>query len=163
MFILKCKRKYFTYRVKKYSKECGENLTVNYSTIVTPNTKIGHHCNFNGMLIKGTGEVTIGNYFHSGRGCWLISSYHDYDHDDAIPYGRNNVITKTTIDDFVWLGDHVTIIGGCHIGEGAVIQAGSVVVHDIPPYAVAGGHPCEVFKYRDIDHFLKLKSEGKFF
>ena len=48
------------------------------------------------------------------------------------------------------------------IGEGAIIQAGSTVVKDIEKYGIAGGHPAKVFKYRDIDHYEKLKKEGKF-
>ena len=50
-----------------------------------------------------------------------------------------------------------------HIGEGAIIQASAVVHGDIPPYAIAGGNPAKVFKYRDIEHFQKLKAEGKVF
>jgi acetyltransferase-like isoleucine patch superfamily enzyme len=56
----------------------------------------------------------------------------------------------------------VIVLGGVSIGEGAIIQAGSVVVKDIPKYAIAGGHPCKVFKYRDIEHYEKLKKERKF-
>lgn len=48
------------------------------------------------------------------------------------------------------------------IGEGAIIQAGSVVCKDVPAYAIAGGHPAVPFKYRDIEHYKKLKSEGRF-
>jgi acetyltransferase-like isoleucine patch superfamily enzyme len=51
---------------------------------------------------------------------------------------------------------------GVRIGEGAIIQAGSTVVKDIEKYGIAGGHPAKVFKYRDIDHYEKLKKEGKF-
>ena len=54
------------------------------------------------------------------------------------------------------------MLAGVTIGEGAIIQAGSVVVSNIPDYAIAGGHPAKVFKYRDIEHYTKLKSEGKF-
>lgn len=53
-------------------------------------------------------------------------------------------------------------LGGVKIGEGAIIQAGSVVTRNIPSCAVAGGHPAVVFKYRDKEHYYKLKSEGKF-
>jgi len=52
--------------------------------------------------------------------------------------------------------------GNITIGEGAIIQAGSVVVSDIPKYAIAGGDPAKVFKYRDIEHYEKLKKEKKF-
>lgn len=47
-------------------------------------------------------------------------------------------------------------------GEGAIIQAGAVVVKDIPPYAIAGGNPAKVFKYRDKEHYETLKAQGKF-
>ena len=48
------------------------------------------------------------------------------------------------------------------VGEGAIIQAGSVVCKDIPAYAIVGGHPAVPFKYRDQKHYEKLKEEGKF-
>ena len=73
------------------------------------------------------------------------------------------VISKdVVIEENVWLGNRVIILPGVTVGEGAIIQAGSVVVKDIPKYAIAGGHPAKVFKYRDIDHYEKLKREGKF-
>jgi len=53
-------------------------------------------------------------------------------------------------------------LGDVTIGEGAIIQAGSVVVNDIPKYTIAGGHPAKVFKYRDAAHYERLKEEGKF-
>ena len=49
------------------------------------------------------------------------------------------------------------------LDEGAIIQGGSVVHGEIPPYAIAGGNPAKVFKYRNIEHFQKLKAEGKFY
>lgn len=48
------------------------------------------------------------------------------------------------------------------IGEGAVIQAGSVVCKDVPALAIAGGHPAIPFKYRDKEHYDRLKAEEKF-
>ncbi len=75
----------------------------------------------------------------------------------------NTIISKDVIiEDNVWLGNRVTILPSVKIGEGAIIQAGSVVVKDVEKYAIAGGHPAKVFKYRDIDHYEKLKKEGKF-
>lgn len=56
----------------------------------------------------------------------------------------------------------VIVLGGVTIGEGAIIQAGSVVVSDIPDCAIAGGHPAKVFKDRDQDHYHRLKQEGRF-
>jgi acetyltransferase-like isoleucine patch superfamily enzyme len=48
----------------------------------------------------------------------------------------------------VWIGDQVLIIEGVKIGNGAVIAAGSVVVKDIPPYAIVGGVPSKIIRYR---------------
>lgn len=68
---------------------------------------------------------------------------------------------QTTIGNDVFIGANVTIIDGVTIGDGAVIGAGAVVVKDIPPYAVAGGVPAKVIKYRFdqviINKLLKLK------
>jgi acetyltransferase-like isoleucine patch superfamily enzyme len=56
----------------------------------------------------------------------------------------------------------VIVLPGVTIGEGAIIQAGSVVVKDIEKCAIAGGHPAKTFKYRDTEHYEKLKKEKKF-
>ena len=87
---------------------------------------------------------------------------HDYDNDDKIPYGRNHTTKQIVIDDFVWLGSDVTISGNVHIGEGAIVAIGSVVVKDVPRCAIVGGNPAKVIKFRDIEHFEKLKNEGKY-
>lgn len=48
----------------------------------------------------------------------------------------------------VWVGSHVLINGGVTVGHGAVIGAGAVVVKDIPPYAIVGGVPAKIIRYR---------------
>lgn len=48
----------------------------------------------------------------------------------------------------VWIGAHVLILDGVTIGNGAVIAAGSVVTKDIEPFAIAGGVPAKVIRYR---------------
>ena len=46
------------------------------------------------------------------------------------------------------IGLRVIIMGGVHIGDGAVIAAGAIVTKDVPPYAVVGGIPARILKYR---------------
>ena len=53
------------------------------------------------------------------------------------------------IEDDVWIGARVTILPGVHIGKGSVLGAGSVITADVPPYAVVGGNPARVLKYRN--------------
>lgn len=48
----------------------------------------------------------------------------------------------------VWIGSHVALKPGITIGHGACIATGSIVVKDVPPYAIVGGVPAKVIKYR---------------
>lgn len=71
-------------------------------------------------------------------------------------FSKGNII----VDDDVWIGYGATIMSGVHIGQGAVIAAGAVVTKDVPPYAVVGGGPARVIKYRFsqelIDELLRI-------
>lgn len=128
---------------------------------LTKNTILNYNPNFNGMNIKGGGEVLIGNNFHSGVGCLIITQNHNYN-GSSLPYDNTYILKDVVIGDNVWLGDRVIILGGVNIGEGAIIQAGAVVVNNIPDLAIAGGNPAKVFKYRDKDLYYKLKKNACF-
>lgn len=165
MFISKIKfmfnKIYYPWRISKVAAFCKTKPYVGGKSYVTNNTYLGTHVCFNGMSISGMGKVTIGDYFHSGPGCQIITSFHNYE-GEQIPYDNTYINKDVVIEDCVWLGNNVIILGGVTIGEGAIIQAGSVVCKDIPKYAVAGGHPAVPFKYRNIAHYQKLKEEKKF-
>ena len=156
------KRIVFTNRVRGACVSCGEGLVVNGRSYINGRTYLGHHVNMNGMRICGDGEVHIGNYFHSGVECLILTQNHNYDKGETIPYDSNDIYKPVNIGDCVWLGSRVTILPGVTIGEGAIIQAGSVVTSNIPYCGIAGGSPAVVFKYRDIEHYEELKKEGKF-
>lgn len=154
----------YVYR-RKVMLECksnGPELSVNFFSGVTSSTVLGRNVNFNGIAIRGKGPVVIGDNFHSGHGCLIITDNHNYDTGSAIPYDSTLIIKDIRIEDNVWLGDRVIILGGVTLGEGAIVQAGSVVTKDVPKYAIVGGHPAKVFKYRDIEHYERLKSQARF-
>lgn len=159
--IIDIKKKWYTNRVKAGCLSCGENLKVNGKSIVNSNTILGDNVNFNGMTIQGNAKVKIGSNFHSGIECMMITDFHNYE-GDAIPYDSTVISKEIIIEDNVWIGNRVIILGGSHIKEGAIIQAGSVVVGEIEKYAIAGGHPAKEFKKRNIEHYEKLKKEKKF-
>ena len=58
------------------------------------------------------------------------------------------VLPQVVIGNDCWIGDRVEIVGGKHIGDGAVILTGAVVTKDVPPYAIVGGVPAKVLRYR---------------
>lgn len=114
-------------------------------------------------FIEASGGVTIGRYFHTGRGLSIFSSNHKYEGVDSIPYAKEYVAGPVKIKDFVWCGANVTIVPGVTVGEGAVVGAGSVVTKDVPDGAVVGGNPARIIKYRDMHRFNELKEAKRFF
>lgn len=61
----------------------------------------------------------------------------------------------------VWIGARVLILNGVTIGDGAIVAAGAVVTKDVPPYAIVGGVPAKIIRYRfdpdDIEFLETLK------
>lgn len=152
-----------TFVLKSRAKKCGVSVGAaripHIGSGVT--LEIGNHASFNGFTATGWGGVKIGSYFHSGTNVKIMLGSHDYEAGDKIPYGIKHTIRNVIIDDFVWLGSDVTISGNVHIGEGAIVAIGSVVVKDVPRCAIVGGNPAKIIKYRDIEQFDRLKAEGK--
>ena len=114
-------------------------------------------------LIECSGGVKIGRYFHTGRGLTIFSTNHNYDSKELIPYDSTMLKKPVVIKDFVWLGANVTILPGSVIGEGSIVAGGSVVKGTVPDFAIVGGNPIRIIKYRNIHAFKLLRKEGKFF
>lgn len=81
----------------------------------------------------------------------MLIDRHTY---DAISKG------DIVVGDDVWIGYGATIMSGVHIGQGAIVAAGAVVTKDVSPYAIVGGVPAKVIKYRFepemVNELLKL-------
>ncbi|MBQ0088669.1 MAG: acyltransferase [Prevotellaceae bacterium] len=144
--LTKIRRAVYLYRrqrwisaIRNCAQSCGEGLKVNRPSSVNGNTILGDNVNFNGLITGGDGSISIGNNFHSGTECMIITNTHDYDHGNKIPYGDVDIEKEVIIEDNVWIGNRVIILGGAHLHEGCIVQAGSVVVGDIPYCAICGG------------------------
>lgn len=91
----------------------------------------------------------------------LVNKYGKYSNNHSWEYSniRNN--PPVVIGNDVWIGANVVILPGVIIGDGAVCAAGTVVTHDVEPYAIVGGVPAKVIKYRFEPHlieaFLRIK------
>ena len=152
----------WTSRLKNTAKEYGTDLHVCGKCEFNGQLYLGNNVSFNGMIIQGKGTVRIGNNFRSGIECMMVTQNHDYDTGDALPFGKQFDYKTITIGDNVWLGNRVTITGDTTIGEGAIVAAGSLVCKDVPPLAIVGGNPAKVLKYRNEEHYNRLKKEQKF-
>ncbi len=156
-------RAYWTSLVRLRAEQAGPGLRVNGRTeIPGRSVRIGSNCHFNGMTVHGDGGVTIGDNFHSGRGCKIITVNHRWQDATALPYDSEVIRKPVKIGENVWFGDDVLVLPGAWVGEGAIIGAGSVVAGRIEPLTVAGGNPARPLKQRDREHYERLKREGSF-
>lgn len=67
----------------------------------------------------------------------------------------------THIGNDVWIGTRSIIMDGVNIGDGAIIAAGAVVTKDVPPFAIVGGVPAKVIKYRFSQEIIERLMETK--
>lgn len=72
-----------------------------------------------------------------------------------------NECATINIGNDVWIGTRAIIFEGVTIGDGAIVAAGAVVTKDVPPFAVVGGVPAKVIKYRYDDEMIKRLLEFK--
>lgn len=112
---------------------------------------IGHHSTINsGSVIDSRGGLRIGSSVNIAGYVQIWTAAHDPD-----SATHQAVLAPVVIEDFVWIATRATILPGVTVGEGAVIAAGSVVTHDIPPYTIVGGVPAR--KIRDRSKSLTYK------
>jgi len=116
----------------------GRNLEIGNEVGISSNCKILNR------------PLKIGNYVMIGEETFILGGAHNFDRTD-IPIGKQGHAENVPliIEDDVWIGVRVLILPGCkHIGTGVIIGAGAVVTKDIPDYAIVGGNPAKVIKYR---------------
>ena len=149
----------YSIAIRRRAKKCGRGLYILGAGVnVTKNTTIGDGAGFGkNVKIRGDGAVTIGRRASIAEDTIIYTQVHDYDHSDVLPFGWGFTYPETRIDDYAWIGLRSIILPGAHIGEGAIIQAGSVVMGNIPPCAIAAGNPAKVIGWRDVDHYNRLK------
>lgn len=119
------------------------NVDVGNFCSIGPDVKIG--------LSRHPSRTFVSSYpaFYSNQNLGCPQSFRDDKiFDDSVP--------KTSIGNDVWIGSNVIIPGGVRIDTGAMVAAGSVVVNDVPPYAIVGGNPAKVIRLRFSDEQIEF-------
>ena len=139
----------------------------NFSKVQIGNGSYGE---LNIVDFGGENHLMIKNYVSIAQNVtFILNAEHYVDRLSTYPFKVKMLQTQTSessgkgdiiVDDDVWIGYGATIMSGVHIGQGAVVAAGAVVTKDVPPYAIVGGVPAKVIKYRFepemIEELLKI-------
>lgn len=117
------------------------------------------------LIARGKqGRLKIGSYCSiAPEVSFVLNDEHPTDTFSTYPFkvkclGQNEPEAGSkggiVVGDDVWLGYRCTILDGVQIGQGAIVAAGAVVTKDIPPYAIVGGCPARVIKYRYEENII---------
>lgn len=150
---------------REWRKKNKHNQTTAASIFNTRLVDVGKYTygQLNVMTYNDKNRLRIGNCCSIGPNvAFIVSAGHDYRKISTFPFRvkvmgePQEAISKgdIIIDDDVWIGYGAIILSGVHIGQGAVIGAGAVVTRNVQPYAVVGGSPGKVLKYRYTDQVI---------
>ncbi|CTQ42696.1 CatB-related O-acetyltransferase [Roseibium aggregatum] len=143
----------------------GRYCFVNNNTCLFGTVHVGQFVSFGRACQVGGSEHSLSNlttsFFRGSRGWFPDDHYAQTAALCEIESPDRARGTITTIGNDVWVGGGAIILRGVTIGDGAVVGAGAVVTKDVPPYAIIGGNPAKVIRYRfderTISSLLRLK------
>ena len=130
---------------------CGKNINIEKGADFGKGNgiKIGNNSGI-GINSYIRGPLEIGDDVMMGPDVMIFHADHAMVRRDIPMRVQGDTKSKpVVIGNDVWIGARVIILKGVHVGDGAVIAAGAVVSKDVPPYAIVGGVPAKVIKYRD--------------
>lgn len=132
------------------------------------------HIGKNNMFMCALAPIKIGDHVMFGPNVTVITGDHRMDlvgkymttvcNEEKLPENDQPVVFEGDN----WIGANVTILKGVTVGKGAVVASGAVVNKDVPPYAIVGGIPAKVIKYRFTEeqiseHQKKLEQNKIYF
>lgn len=130
---------------------CGKNINIEKGAYfgsgkgieIGDNSGIGINC-------KVDAPCKIGSDVMMGPEVIILTKNHNFSRlDIPMRLQGSTEVMQVIIGDDVWIGTRAIIMPGVIIGKGAIIAAGAIVTHNIPEYAIVGGVPAKVIKYRN--------------
>lgn len=142
----------FRYAIlKTVIKSMGDNVSIHpYVTLKgVANLELGNNVSIHSYgYIDATGGIFIGDDVSLGNGVSIISFEHNFEKLDVPIKDQGHTDKPVVIENNVYTGSKVTILGGITIGTGSIIGANAVVAKSIPEYSIAVGVPAKVIKTR---------------
>lgn len=126
----------------------GKNINVEKGAFFASSVELGDNSGI-GQDCVLSNKVIIGKNVMMAREVLINPNNHVYS-DTTIPMCQQGFapVKPVIIEDDVWIGSRAIILPGVHIHKGSIIAAGAVVNRDVPEYAIVGGVPAKVIKYR---------------
>lgn len=121
--------------------ECGARFATGGGVSIGSGSGLGVNCSVHGPL-------EIGDNVMMGPEVTILTHTHCIDRTDIPMSRQGSIVKKVCIGNDVWIGMRSIIMPGVKIGDGAVIGAGAIVTKEVPAFAVVGGVPAKVIKYR---------------
>ena len=115
---------------------CAKNITIGNNVFINRNFRVA---------VPNPAFVTMGDNVAIGPNVSIETVNHGILWDDKIK-GRGTFPNSVEIQDKVWIGANVVILGGVIIGNNSIIAAGSIVTKDVPSFTIVGGVPAKVIK-----------------
>ncbi|MGK5092830.1 acyltransferase [Deltaproteobacteria bacterium TL4] len=133
--------------------ELGKNFKIlphSYIYAESGHLIVGDYCSFNTNVQLGAseGEMILGDYVIVGPNVVFRAANHASEQLDVPVKLQGHLPGKIIIEDGVWIAANSVITSNVTIGKGAIVGAGSVVTKDVPPYAIVGGVPAKIIRYR---------------
>lgn len=128
----------------------GEDINVEHGAFfgTGENVHLGDRSGI-GVNCRLHGPVSIGRDVMMGPDVVVIATAHGHS-DISVPMMDQPSVAPrlVTIGDDVWIGTRAVILPGVRVGRGSIVGAGAVVTKHVPDYAVVGGNPARVIRYR---------------
>ncbi len=129
---------------RRNSVSVGDYVFINRNAHISANVQIGHFVQFGAYvsIVGGDHEVDV----------------------VGVPMRFSNRAAMdeqlTVIEDDCWIGHGAILMAGVRIGRGAIVAAGAVVTKDVPPYAIVGGVPAKVIRYRFTEEEQRMHNQA---
>jgi len=139
-------------KAKLIQSTLGEYSYIGPNSIIA-NSDVGKFCSIaHEVLVGGMGKhptdwVSTHPVFYAPKGPLGMTFSRGYSFSEH---------ERTKIGNDVWVGVRAVILDGVIVGDGAIVAAGAVVTKDIPAYAIVGGVPAKVIRYRFNDDEIKF-------